>query len=225
MSKFNRGKTKDNLTFVSINDILFYGFNMKDAASISGVSAGDLTACGHLTPTQVADNDVKILVLSPNAPKPATYRKRLANNLGGQQQSFSTFVGHAARITALGAGFKPAKAGKGVSLRATPRNRGSKITAIAEMRNGLLYCWPMDAVDFAAVGSELGLQNASGITTEAERKVLVMSPGGGCRPGVAEKELDGGGTISSFYSHGTVLPTGWSIKSEESLGIDGYVGT
>lgn len=224
MSKFNRGKTKDNLTFVSINDILFYAFTMKDASAISGVSAADLTACGHQTAAQVADNDVKILVLSPNAPKPPTYRKRLLSNLGGQQQTFSTFVGHAAKGTALAAGFKPAKPGRGVSLRATPRNRGSKITAIAEMQNGLLYCWPMDATDFAAVGSELGLQNASGITTDAERKVLVMSPGGGCRPGVAEKELDGGGTISSFYSYGTALPTGWSKKSEESLGIDTFTG-
>lgn len=223
MSKFNRGKAKDTLTFVDINDQLYYGFSMKDASAIGGISAADLTACGHKTASQITDNDLRILVFSPQSPKPVRATKRL-KNAAGQQQSFSTFVGAASRKTAMGAGFRMvAGSGRQVNLRANPSSKGTKITAIAVMQNGLCYCWPMDSADFGAVKTELGLLSAAEINTETEKKLLVVAPGAGCRPGRAQKQL-AEGSISSFYSYDTRLPAGWSQVSDENLGIDTFFG-
>lgn len=223
MSKFNRGKLKDSMVFVPLNNLLYYGFNIKDASSIAGVSLTDLTACGHVSATAIADNDTKVLVFSPNSPKPQRFTKKL-KNAAGQQQSFSTFVGYASKKTALTAGFKPvAGSGAKVNLRANPSSGGSKISAIAEMENGLMYVWSMDSADFGTVKADLGLLAAADINTDAEKKMLVVAPGAGCQPGRAKKEL-AEGSISSFYSFGKELPAGWSQVSSENLGIDGYTG-
>lgn len=222
MSRFNRGRSREDLRFVAINDLLFYGFKTKDAASIPGVSASDLTALGHQTATAIADNNTKILVFAPRAPKPVKFKKSLSNP-AGQQQSFTAFCAYNAKATALAAGFTPvAKSGRKVSLRAAVSGNGSKISAIAEMENGALFVWPMDSTDFGAYSTELGLQSAANITTEAERKVLVAAPGAGMRPGRAVKQL-AEGTISSYFSFGAnIAASGWSVTAEENLGIDTY---
>jgi len=224
MSKFNRGKLRDQLLFVGLNDLLYYGFKSKDASAIPGVSSADLIALGQTAAANIADNSTKILVFSPHSPKPPRYRKTLGN-AAGQQQSFSSFCGHQARGTALAAGFTPVpRSGRKVSLRATPGPKGTMISAVAEMENGALYVWPMDSADFGEVGSELGLKSAASITTDAEKKKLIVAPGAGMKPGRAQKQL-ANGTISSFYSFGAnVAASGWSQVSEENLGIDTYTG-
>lgn len=221
MSKFNRGKLRDELRFVNINGIIYYGFKAKDASAIPGISTTDLTALGQTAAANIADSNTKILVFSPQSPKPRSYKKNL-NNPAGQQQSFTSFCSHTAYGTALAAGFTPVAPEKKVRLRANPSRRGTKITAIAELSNGLLYCWPMDATDFADVAAELGLKNAAQITTQAEKNRLCVAPGAGCRPGRASKEL-ASGTISSFFSFGAnIAAGGWNLDEEEGLGIDTF---
>jgi hypothetical protein len=222
MSKFNRGKLRDQLLFVGINEFLYYGFKSKDASAIPGVSTADLVALGQTAAANIADNNSKILVFSPRSPKPPRYSKNLGNP-AGQQQTFSSYIGYQAKGTALARGFTPVpNSGRKVSLRATPSPRGSMISAVAELENGALYVWAMDSTDFGEVASDLGLKSATTITTDAEKKRLVSAPGAGMKPGRAQKQA-ANGTISSFFSHGaSIAAGGWSLISEESLGIDTY---
>lgn len=215
MSSFTRGKKRPNLVFVIVNDQMYFGFKPKDLASLPGVAAADITALGHVQPNAVAAGKLKIIGAS--APKPPRVMKKTGAT-SGQQQSVSTFCGYNNIGLAQAAGWTLTKSRTGVSLRAQTSPRQS-LTAIAELSDGSLYCFPMNKADFESYGAALGLKNSTTITSATERNKLV-SGASIPYPGRAALLLAGGSTFSSFFStasQGSVSEAGYDILSEEEI--------
>lgn len=217
MPSYTRDKKRDQLTYVPMNSILYYGFNTKDLSALAGVSAADLSALlGHVPGETAAATANIILVLGANSPKPPRVTRKLENASPGTQQSVSTFCAPGKLATAIAAKWNVSKKGTSVSLR-PPRPASGSQTAIAELSDGTLYAFSMNKEDFAAYGSILGLKQASSIRSATERGKLVA---GSTRPkpGRAKLVLDSGATISSFYSTEAadeLADGGWDIIDDE----------
>jgi hypothetical protein len=85
---------------------------------------------------------------------------------------------------------------------------------------GIYYAFPMNSADFSTYGSDLGLESAASITTDAEIS-RVVTGSSIPRPGRANKELTNG-SISAFYNPAKKSdlqqPTaGWRIQSAARL--------
>lgn len=217
-----RGKTKENLVFVAINDFLYFGFKSKNLSSLPGISASDISALGHLQISGVSDG--KIRILGASAPKPPKVSKKIENATPGQQQSVSTYCGYDSLIDAEVVGWRLIKGRQLVALKAVNDFRGS-LTAIAKLTDGSLYCFPMNRDDFASYGLELGLKSALDITTESQRKQLV-SGASIPYPGRASKILSVKSRFSSFFSSANqtdIAALGYDILSEERIIDSGTV--
>ncbi|MCC5641209.1 hypothetical protein LC593_36485 [Nostoc sp. CHAB 5844] len=215
MSSYTRGKKRPNLVFVTINDLMYFGFKPKDLTSLPGVTAADVTALGHVQPNAVAPGRLKIIGAS--APNPPRVLKK-TGAAAGQQQSVSTFCGYNNIGLAQAAGWTLTKSRTGVTLRA-PTSPRQSLTAVAELSDGSLYCFPMNKADFESYGAALGLKNSTTITTTAERNKLV-SGASIPYPGRAALLLAGGSTFSSFFStgsQGSASEAGYDILSEEKI--------
>lgn len=216
MPSYTRGKTRPTLFFVAINDLVVYGFKPKDISTLSGVTAGDITALGHQAASAVAAG--KIRVIGSQAPKPPRVGKRITTAAVGQQQTVSTFCAYSSLASAQTAGWTLIKNRRSVTLRASSTSRGS-LTAIATLGDGSLYCFPMNKADYDTYGVDLGLTTAISITTEAERKKLV-SGASIPYPGKASKIVGINSRFSSFFStdkQGDISAAGYDILSEERI--------
>lgn len=214
MSSFTRGKKRTNLVFVTINDLMYFGFKPKDLTSLPGIQTADITALGHVQPNAIANG--RIRVIGAKAPKPPRVTKRTGAATG--QQTVSTYCGYNNIGLAQAAGWSLTKARGSVSLRSPTAPRQS-LTAIAELGDGSLYCFPMNKSDFESYGAELGLKSSTTITSDAERNKLV-SGASIPYPGRAAKLLANGSTFSSFFSTGeqsSVVEAGYDILSEEKI--------
>lgn len=217
MSAYTRGRKRDQLTFVRINDVpLLYGWNAPDLAAATGISSGDLTTqLGHLTAVAAAAIAGGLMVFGANSPKPARATKKIAGAPTSSAASVSTYCSYNTRAAATGAGWRVGKQ-KSVRLRAAVAGRRSQ-TAVAELSNGLQYAFPMNIDDFTLVGSTLGLQAASQVsTTEAKKLATGMT---GTRPGRASLE-DSGGILRTFFStsaRDAAVAAGFSIDEEEVI--------
>lgn len=216
MSGYTRGRKRDQLRFVPINDILHYGWNTVDLAAATGVSGADLkTQLGHLTAAEADAVANRIMVLGANSPKPARAVKKIAGAATSVAASVSTYLAYNKRAAAQTAGWQITGFQRGVSLRAGANARS--VTAVAELSNGLLYAWPMNQVDFELVKAALGLQGAGQITnTEAKKLASGMSS---TRPGKASIE-EGSGFLTSFFSaskRDDAVAAGFSIVAEERI--------
>ncbi len=223
MPSYTRGKTRPTLVFVAINDLLVFGFKPKDISSLTGVSASDVTALGHQAVSAVAAG--KIRVIGSQAPKPPRVGKRLSGAAVGQQQSVSTYCSYTSISAAQAAGWNLIKGRRSVSLKASNASRPS-LTAIATLSDGSLYCFPLNKADFDSYASELGLESATTVTTDTERKKLV-SGSSTPYPGRASKLLAGSSTFSTFFStskQGDVSTAGYDILSEERVIATGAAG-
>lgn len=224
MPSYTRGKSRDKLTFVRMGaaSTLYYGFRTKDLAAVGGVSAADLTACGHQLVSEMAASN--ILILGANSPKPPRVRKRVAANpTNAQQGSVSTFCAPASLGTAAAAGFFLSKGGRGVKITPT----GRSVTAAAEVSaTGGFYCFPMNSADFAEVSADLGLIIPNSAAERAKCYTGTTSP----RPAIVKKQIAGaagaaGSTISTFCSYDkidTAIVAGWEVIKEA---IPGLLGT
>lgn len=217
MSASTRGRKRDQLRFVNINDVFLYGWSTVDLAAATGVSAADLsTQLGHLDATAASGGTGSVLVLGANSPKPARAVKRIPNAPTTAPGSVSTFVAYNKRVAATTAGWTISGGQRSVRLRAAAAGKRS-VTAVAELSNGVLYAFPMNAEDFALVGSSLGLQGAAQISAiEAKKLATGMSS---TRPGRAALE-DSGGMLSSFYStasRDSATAAGFDILSDEKV--------
>lgn len=215
MSSYTRGKKRPNTVFVYLNNSIYFGFKPKDIASITGVTASDITALGHIPPSGVPSGRIK--VVGAKAPQPPRVMKKLGNPVG-QQQSASTFCAYNSLAAAQTSGWSLIKSRRGVTLRSAAAPRQS-LTAIATLGDGSLYCFPMNKTDFESYGAELGLQSSTLITSDTEREKLV-SGASLPYPGRASKLLSNGSTFSSFFStasQGDVLDAGYDIISEEKI--------
>jgi hypothetical protein len=216
MPAYTRGKKRENLVYVDINQYCFFLFKSKDLSSLSGISTSDVTALGHKTEASVSADTTRIRIIGASAPKPPRATKKLSNAAAGTQQSASTFCGYSSIATAQVAGWKITKTRRSVSLRAASALRGS-LTAIAELSDGSHYCFPMNKADFDSYGASLGLKTAVTITTATELGKLVAGSSIP-RPGKASIELATGSSFSSFYSsdkRSDAASAGFSIMSEE----------
>lgn len=218
MPVYTRGVKRDQIVYVPVNAVILYGFSAKNIGSIQGVSAADVTALGHLTPTAADAVSGGILILGANAPKPARVVKKITGAAITAQASVSTFCSYTKIADAQTAGWRLAKGRTSVSLQAGSTFKRS-LSAIATLSNGALYVFPMNAADFATHGQALGLAAAASITTETERNKLIRGttiP----RPGKAVLDVTSDtstGTFSSFCSSDAALTGGYSRVSDEVI--------
>jgi hypothetical protein len=217
MPEYTRGQLRDQLRFVPINPIFLYGWKTIDLAARTGITQQDLTTqLGHLTPVAAAAVANRIMVTGANSPKPARVVRRDPTAPVSQPSSTSTYVAYNSLAAATAAGWTLAGQGRGVKLTADVDGRRS-VTAIAELSNGALYCFPMNRADFNLYGATLGLEDPATITTDAERRSLVT--GSRTKPGRASIET-GTGVFSSFYAtdaQTAVLAAGFSIDTTERI--------
>lgn len=216
MPSYTRNRAKDTTTFVEVTPVILYGFSTFDIAGLSGVSLADIqNNLGHMAPTAAAGLAGRIRVIGANAPKPSRVQKRLSQNTTNQQGSVSTFCAFNRLTQARTNDWKLVKKGNGVPL--TPQGSTTKkITAIAALDSNALYCFPMNAQDYATYGQTLGLQTANNITT-AERNRLVAgstTP----KPARARLRLPDGSFFSSFVSTSAInsaISAGFAISGTE----------
>lgn len=197
MPAYTRGRLREVITFVALNEFLFYGWKAPDLASNLGVTSGDLVgALGHVDSVMALNTPSAILITGANSPKPARVVKRNPTAPITQSGSTSTFVAYDKMADANVAGWSLAKAARGVKLTSSTANTRA-CTAVATLSNGLNYCFPMNKADFTTYGAELGLQSGEQMNTAGELKRVAT--GTRQKPGVAAKEV-GTGTFSSFFS-------------------------
>ncbi|AFY43664.1 hypothetical protein [Nostoc sp. PCC 7107] len=218
MPSFTRGKKREDLVYVLVNQSMYYGWKRKDIAALGGISEADLTNIGHLKAEGATLTAGNVIVIGAKSPQPARVTRKISNATVGQQQSVSTFCAYDKLAAALGAKWNASTSRRAVTLRAPVATRGS-LTAIATLGDGSKYCFPMNKADFENYGAELGLTNATTINTDLERNKLVS---GSTRPypGRASKLLEDGSTFSSFFStagQGAALTAGYAILSEEVI--------
>jgi hypothetical protein len=220
MSALTRGKKRDQTRLVKVvkDQNTFYQFDTKDLTKVSGVSATDIAALGHINPGDAGQAagipNGSFIFYRANAPKPPRVTKLIAKATNAddkRQQSIGTFCAVDQLQSALGSGWSLAKPARGVSLSNTNRT----VTALAELSNGILYAFPMNADDFATYGGDLGLKNSTTVNTPTERAKVVRASSLP-RPGKASKILDDGSRFTSFYSTNK-NPAGYSLTSEVLL--------
>jgi hypothetical protein len=218
MPSYTRNKKRDNLVYVPINSVLYYGFNTKDLAAISGISSTDLTTTlGHIDAATAAAATGKILILGANAPKPPRVTRKLAAAAAGTQQTISTFCSKAKLSLALADKWNVSHRGKSATLRPANASSGSQ-SAVAVLSDGTRYAFPMNKEDFTTYGSALGLQAPSQVTGDERDKVVsgTSKP----RPGRAKIKVESGGTFQSFFSSDSsdsAVTAGFEIVEEELI--------
>lgn len=215
MPEYTRGSLRDVLTFVPVNPRLYYGWKTVDLAARTGIGAAEIkTQLGHMTAAEASAVASAVLVTGANSPKPARVVKRDATAPISQPSSTSTFVAYNSLATAAAGGWGLAKPARGVRLTANVDGKRS-VTAIAELSNGALYCFPLNRVDFDRVSPVLGLQSAAFVTTTTERNLLVT--GSRTKPGRCSIE-DNGGIFATYYStsaEAAVLAAGYNLEQPE----------
>lgn len=212
MPSYTRGRLRNQMTYVSINATLRYGFRTKDLSQITGVSEADLTALGHTAIGAVGAGAV--LCFGANSPKPPRATKRLTRSVSDVQGSVSTFCAFNRVSNAIAAGWS-VRSGRSVGLRST----GRTTTAVVDLGAGqAMYAFPMNTADFNTYGADLGLQSGASISgAELNRLVTGSSQP---RPGRATRILANGVTFTSFYSPDQkedLQQNGWRIASDAIL--------
>ena len=209
MPSYTRGETRENLTFVEIIRVgsnTFYGWKAKDITDDVNVSAEDITALGHRTAERLPA--ASLYMLRAQSPKPGRATKVINRNPSvSQKGSVSTHYAVGSVRQMLDRGWTITKRPRNVSL----SNNSRFVTAIADLSNGLSYCFAMNKADFDTYGKALGLKSNVNITTKEERDNLVQASSFP-RPGKASYKLESGKDFSSFFSS----------DSEDTLRAAGY---
>lgn len=216
MPAYTRNKKRKNLVWVPVNEFTYFGFKTKDFSSVAGITTSDITALGHIAAGNEPLGFIKII--GAQAPHPPRVSKKIPNAQAGQQKTVSTYCGYLNLTSAQNSRWNIIQSRKSVLLRSASAYRGS-LTAIAELSNGALYCFPMNKSDFELYGGELGLKSSATVTTNA-RKAKLVSGSSIPYPGKASKLLDDGSTFASFFStasQGTISTAGYDIVQEERV--------
>lgn len=169
MAEYQRGKLREILTFVKvINPNLYYGWVTKDFASLSNLSAADITALGHQTAEAMQSAQGAICILGANRPKPPRATKRLnANPDAATQGKASTFYGVGYEGTALAAGWKLGASLEVVNVKNSARSK----TVAVKLSDGGYYAFSMNATDVTTYKDALGLIEPTAIKA-TERSAL-----------------------------------------------------
>ena len=201
MPSYLRGQERDLLRFVKVypNGELYYGFNTKDFASLTGygLTNTDIQALGHLALENVPDTG--ILIFRANSPKPQRVKKVINKNPTAEQVgNASTFVAAGKLKEASAQGWKLATDGRRISLVSNSRTT----TAVADLEASQgLFATSMNKNDFDTFGEILGLKSKSTITTDAERQ-RVFTGTSRPYPNIVGKVVPGGngGSFRSICS-------------------------
>ena len=199
MPSYLRGQERDLLRFVKVysDGNLYYGFNTKDFASLSGygLSQQEIDVLGHLALDAVPQ--AGILIFRANSPKPARVKKVINRNPTAEQiGNASTFIAGGQLRAASAEGWKLAVDGRGISLASNARH----LSVIADLEGSDgLYAGSLNKNDYDTYGQTLGLQTKADITTQTDRQ-KVFSGSSRPRPPVVAKELDNGSTFTSICS-------------------------
>lgn len=201
MPSYLRGIERDQAVAVKVYKPqinTYYGFKSKRIEAIDNLNASDVAALGHLPFSSLPDG--ALIFFRATAPKPPRCRKVLRRNPAvNQQGSASTFYSVGRERQVIAAGWDLSTGAKSVNLKTKRRY----ITAIAEMDNGALYCFPLNRNDFDTYAGALGLKAPSAIRNDTDRGSLVMGASRP-RPAVAAKDLPDGSSFSSFVSDSAI---------------------
>jgi hypothetical protein len=198
MPSYTRNKKREKLTFVkvSLTQALFYGFKTKDLASLSGVSADDLIALGHLDAAGLPAT--RITIIGANSPKPPRMRKIVNKTPGANvQASVSTYCAIDKIATAAAAEWQLVNAGRGVHV----SNNARTVTVGAKIAGGGYYLFPMNAADAASYAETLGLELPTALS--GVERAQAFSGTSYPKPAVI-KIATAAGTFSSFCSHDAI---------------------
>jgi hypothetical protein len=200
MPSYLRGQDRDLLRFVKVysQGELYYGFNTKDFASLSGygLSQQEIDVLGHLALDNVPNSG--ILIFRANAPKPARVKKVINRNPTAEQiGNASTFIAAGQLRAASNEGWKLAVDGRGISLASNDRT----VTAVADLSDSQgLYANGMNKNDFDNFGNVLGLESKATLTTEAERRRIFAGTSRPQPPVVSKIPQGGQGRFQSICS-------------------------
>lgn len=207
-----RGRQRNLLRAVPVTDNLYYSFKTADLSAIDGVSAPDIVALGQIAITAVPTG--KIVVFSPQSPKPAQFRKKLVNKPQGSVTAYGNGLTAEAVNTAAGAGWQQTRGIRRCSFGST-----NKSTAVAvEVSNGLLVKRMLPVTDVQTYAVALGLKTS---LSDAELKKLVRAPQS-ANPAILTRPRDGGtGSITMPCSKDKVADAisttgGWKELKPES---------
>lgn len=215
MPSYLRGRKRDNLVFVAVSEMVYFGFRTKDFASLAGFSASDLAVIGH----KELGAATGFKIIGARAPQPPKVKRPIPNASVGQQKSISTYCAFDKLGDATAAGWSITKRKRPIAVKAPSTIRGT-MTAIAILSDLSGYCFPLNKADFDEFGAELGLKSTLQVTSELERARLV-SGSSIPYPGRAVKSLPGGNSFSTFFSTETdVLEAGYAILSNEKVLLD-----
>jgi hypothetical protein len=114
-----RGRTRNIKKAVRINASLHYGFKTADLSALPGVTAEDVLALGQRDLT----SGLGLVVFSPNAPKPARFKKRLTGGVQAQVSAIGDGSSSLTIATAAARGWELIKPIKPVSLRRSTRSQ------------------------------------------------------------------------------------------------------
>lgn len=213
MPGYTRGVLRDNLVYVAVNSDLYYGFQTKDFAALTGLTTAEMTTqLGHTEGAAVPSTSWRII--GARAPKPARVKMVLNANPSSAsiQESASTFCAYNKLTTAMDNGWKLIKQAKPVTLTSNSRT----ITVAAETSSGLLVCEPKNAADVAAYKDILGLQTPDQLESH-ERKICVMYSSMPKATRVTKK-LETGKSITmpcSYDSLDDAFTDGWTLLRGE----------
>lgn len=202
------GQARDQMTFVKVykNGLLYYGWKAKEIESLPGITAGEVTALGHIDAVTVAALSGAIPILGANSPKPARFKKVLNRRPTAQQQgTASTFVGIDNYADALAQGWSQSSAARGITLTDTARTK----TMAAKMANGGYYLFPLNADRALDVAGPLGLILPSSLT--GQERLKAFSGSSKPKPGTVKLKGDLGdkGTFVSFDADSSASTAGY----------------
>lgn len=142
-----RGRTRNQVKAVRINAYFHYGFKTFDLASLPGVSAADVVALGQKTLT----SGLGLVVFSPNAPKPARFRKRLNNGIQANIAAIGDGSSPGTIATAATAGWQLTKPVKRLSLTQTAKGK----EVVVPTTNNLYFAYYVPIGDATAENAGL----------------------------------------------------------------------
>ncbi|MGL4498577.1 MAG: hypothetical protein ACRC78_12670 [Planktothrix sp.] len=218
MASAARGRKREELTYVAASASVMYGFKTFDISAVAGITAGDLTALGHVKAAGMTNDAAKVYVLRANAPKPPRVSKKTTAGTAGTTSggagtsplTVSTFCAFNKLNDAFAAKWTLAKRGRGVTFRG--ENSPTRQRTVAIPIGGGFYCFSCDRSTFTTYGAALGLK---GTLTEAEAAKAFMGASAP-KPGNAGTKT-ANGSVSSFYDptkKGDLIGSelGWSLS-------------
>ena len=210
MASVTLGRKRNVLTIVPINDAVNFQYNSTNLSAITGVSATDVTALGHLTTAP----EGTLTITGCNAPQPAVFKKILGGGAVATTQKAVSAYGNASTKAAIAAAraagwflIKP--------IRSAQLGGGDKKTGVVvPLSNGLYEIVNVYTEDATATNASLfgwNLTPGDTITKKMFRASSMM------RAGRVKKKVTVSGKTGT-----QVLPCQWSKLESADVKAAGW---